>query len=350
MWVPQEASFTWSNNPFANKIDFWGSGAQPLIYGFGISVSPNTGFLGDMIYDYLLTNQTQYLGKLMALGNVRFIVYHNDSALANGDPSLAYQAFDKYFTQYTNYLYSFLNSTEYNWFEFNVLTDYVNTTLYTNFIENYKNSTTYQNFQNFLAGQIREFKNNSSDLSPDLWIAANENFTASIDKENEKVYNDYLNSYKSSSIYQNLNNSRSYLNDFLNSQAYQGYLKNFSKEYQNFIDSPIYNNSHNYLDSSEYLILTGSQYFANSTENRNFINSVEYRALLNYYFLYTSNQYPDYAKAANEKYGASYQNFQISSEYQKYNAYLNYFLSNYPEMFDNLQSQKDLKLCPFFKQ
>ncbi len=89
MYVPQEANFNWSANPWANKIEYWGSGATPLMYGWGISASPNTGFLGDLVYDYLLTNQTQYLGKLLALGNVRFIVFHNDSE-TNGDPALAY--------------------------------------------------------------------------------------------------------------------------------------------------------------------------------------------------------------------------------------------------------------------
>ena len=83
MYVPEAANFNWSNNPWANKIENWGSGATPLMYGWGISASPNTGFLGDLVYDYLLTNQTQYLGKLLALGNVRFIVFHNDSK--NGD-------------------------------------------------------------------------------------------------------------------------------------------------------------------------------------------------------------------------------------------------------------------------
>ena len=71
------------------------------------------------------------------------------------------------------------------------------------------------------------------------------------------------------------------------------------------------------------MILTGSQYFANSTENKNFINSVEYKGFLEYYLLYTSNVYPEYAKAAYEQYGASYQNFQNSSKYAKYQAYLN---------------------------
>ena len=164
----------------------------------------------------------------------------------------AYPAFDLYFTQYKDYLNSFLNSSEYKYyFLTNYLPDYLNSLANQNSSENHKNSTVNQNFLN----------------------------------------------------------SEAYINDSLNSQAYKGYLNNFSKEYQNFIDSPIYNNSHNYLDSSEYLILSGCQYFANSTENRNFINSAEYEALLNYYFLYTSNEYPKYANSANEKYGPNLSGF-----------------------------------------
>ena len=96
------------------------------------------------------------------------------------------------------------------------------------------------------------------------------------------------------------------------------------------------------------MILTGTQNFANSTENKNFINSAEYGALLNYYFLYTSNEYSkSFAKAANEKYGASYQNFQTSLDYTKYQTYLNYnqyVRPIYSTMLSNLQSQRDLKL------
>ncbi len=315
MYVPEEANFNWSANPWANKIENWGSGATPLMYGWGISASPNTGFLGDLVYDYLATNQTQYLGKLLALGNVKFIVFHNDSE--TGDQASAYPAFFDYFTQYKNYITSFLKSTEYKDY---FLPDYLNFTEYQNYSENYKNSTEYQNFLN---------SSNPKSI------------------ENETLFDNYLNNYKNSSIYQNFQNSEAYLNNSLNSPAYQSYLNNFSKEYQNFIDSPNYNNSQNYLDSSEYLILTGSQYFANSTENMAFINSVEYRALINYYLLYTSNEYPDYAKAAEEKYGASYQNFQNSLDYTKYQTYLNYNQYDrpiYSTMLSNLQSQKDLKL------
>jgi hypothetical protein len=314
MYVPQEANFNWSTNPWANKIEYWGSGATPLMYGWGISASPNTGFLGNLVYDYLLTNQTQYLGKLLALGNVRFIVFHNDS-------KDGYPAFDLYFKQYKDYFNSFLSTTDYNNY-FLSLNDngttrddgYLNFILKEEYLKNnYVNSSDYQNL----------LKNPEVDAQ-----------------------------YKHSSFYKNLPYVRAYLNDSLNSLEYQSYLNNFSIEYQNFVDSPSYNSSHNYLDSSEYLILSGSQYFANSTENKNFINSTEYRGFLDYYFIYTSNSHfndllnvmsPADAKTIYEKYGGTYQNFENSVDYTKYQSYLNYVLSNH-QIFNNLQSQKDLKL------
>lgn len=352
MYVPQEANFDWSTNPWANKIEYWGSGATPLMYGWGISASPNTGFLGNLVYDYLLTNQTQYLGKLLALGNVRYIVFHNDSE--SGDPAAAFQAFELYFKQYKAYFNSFLSSDEYNYYFLSVNkttggTDdggYLNFILKQEYLENYQNSSEYQNFLNSSNLKLIDFSNNLGLNSTENIINLSK-VNKQIEDDNSTALKEYLDNYQNSSIYKNLPNSRVYLSNSLNSQAYQSYLKDSPKEYQNFIDSPIYNNSHNYLDSIEYLILTGSQYFANSTDNRDFINSVEYKAFLNYYLLYTSNEYPELAKAANEKYGASYQNFQNSLEYTKYQTYLNYHRSNYPEMFNNLQAQKDLKLVPF---
>ena len=355
MWVPQAGDFTWSDNEYANKIEYWGSGAPTLLYGWGIVASPNTGFLGDMIYDYLLNNQTQYLGKLLALGNVRYIVFHNDSKSA--DPASAYPAFDLYFKEYKDYFNSFLNSDEYNYYFLSLNkttggTDdggYLNFILKNEYLENFNSSKEYQNYLKNSESLLSELNDsiNNPELNTVEKNAAVKNTNLKIEESFNSEFDNYLNNYNASLIYENLPHSRAYLNNFLNSTEYQSYLNNFSDEYQNFIDSPIYNSSHNYLDSSEYLILTGSQYFANSTENRDFINSVEYRAFLNYYLLYTSNDYPEFAKAANEKYGASYQTFQNSLKYTKYQAYLNYYRSNYPEMFSNLQVQKDLKLVPF---
>ena len=210
MWVPEAAIFNWSSNSLANKIEYWGSGAPSLFYGWGITAAPNTGFLGDLIYDYLSNNQTMYLGKLLALGNVRYIVFHNDSE--SGDQASAYPAFFDYFTQYKNYMASFLKSTEYNdWF----LPIKLNDTEYPNYIKNYQNSTEYQNYIN---------SSNPKSIA------------------NETLFENYLNNYD-----QTLQNSETYLNNSLNSPAYQSYLNNFSQEYQNFIDSPLYNNTHNYL-------------------------------------------------------------------------------------------------------
>jgi hypothetical protein len=296
MYVPQEANFNWSANPWANKIEFWGSGATPLMYGWGISASPNTGFLGDLIYDYLSTNQTQYLGKLLALGNVRFIVLHNDS---KGNPALANPAFDNYFTKYREYFNWFLYSSNYTDY---YLTDWTNST--TDSIMHYSNFTAFQNYS--------------------------ENYTNS---NNNVTLSDYLKNYKNSPIYQNLQNSEAYLNNVLHSKAYHDYLENYlnSAAYQKFMDSSIYNNTHDYLNSSEYLILTGTQYFQNFPEYKNFMNSPEYRTFL-YYYLVSSNEY---------------KNFQGSIENAEYQIYLNYNL-NYKimcsTMLNNLQSQKDLKL------
>ena len=316
MWVPQVTNFNWSNNPWANKIEYWGSGVPPLFYGWGIVASPNTGFLGDMIYDYLLDNQTQYLGKLLALGNVRYIVFHNDS---KGDPASAYPAFDLYFRQYKSYLNWFIHSPNFTDYYLTNWTDsakdpltqfYSNFTAQQNYNENYKNSTVYQNLLNSSNPILREFNN-----------------------DNETLYKNYFNNYTNSLIYQSLQNSEAYLKNFLKSQAYQGYLNNYqsSTASQNFIDSPIYNNTHDYLNSSEYLILTSTQYFQNSPEYKDFINSPEYRNFLYYYLIY-SNQYTG---------------FQKSSQYSKYQTYLNDNL-NYKlmcsNMLSNLQSQKDLKL------
>ncbi len=80
MWVPESAIFTWSNNYWANKIEYWASGVPPLMYGWGVSASPTSSFLGNMIYDYLNNNQTLHLGKILALANVRYIVFHNDTS------------------------------------------------------------------------------------------------------------------------------------------------------------------------------------------------------------------------------------------------------------------------------
>lgn len=80
MWLPQASGFVWSPNPYANKIEYWGSAVPPLLYGWGVSPSPYTGFLGNMVYDYLSNNRTLYLGKILALANVKYVVFHNDTA------------------------------------------------------------------------------------------------------------------------------------------------------------------------------------------------------------------------------------------------------------------------------
>jgi hypothetical protein len=352
MWVPQEANFEWSNNPYANKIELWGSGVPPLIYGWGIVSSPSTGFLGDMIYDYLLTNQTQYLGKLLTLGNVRYIVFHNDSTLANSDPALASQAFDLYFTQFRNYFYSFLSPTDYSargdYNYFLSIYDngstrddgYLNFILKQEYLEKFNSSIEYQNFLKESESLMQELSDsiNNPELNTIEKLKAMNNTYLEIENASAREFNNYGNNYNNSIIYENLPKSRTYLNNSLHSPEFQSYLNNSAKVYQDFIGSSIYNNRHNYLNSSEYLILTGNQYFLNSTENRDFINSVEYRAFLDYYFFYSSNK----------KYSGSYQNFQDSPKYTNYQAYLNY-QSYYPEMFSNLQAQKDLKMLPFSK-
>lgn len=220
------------------------------------------------------------------MGNVRFIVFHNDS---KGDVASAYSAFCLYFSQYKNYIDWFLHSSIYTGY---YLSDWTNSGR-----DSYSNSSAYQNYS--------------------------ENYPNSTD-------------YKNSSIYQNLQSSEAYLNNTLNSQAYQDYLKNYlsSTTYQNFIYSPIYDNTHDYLNSSEYLILTGTQYFQNSPEFKDFMNSPEYRTFLYYYLIY-SKQYQDFQDP--KKY-SQYTNYQTSL-----NNNLNYNLmcSN---MLSNLQSQRDLKL------
>ena len=214
----EEANFNWSTNPWANKIEYWGSGATPLIYGWGILASPNTGFLGDLVYDYLLTNQTQYLGKLLALGNVRYIVFHNDSE--NGDPASVYPAFDLYFTQYKDYFNSFLNSTNYtNYFLStydNGTTDdtgYLNFILNQEYLANYENSSEYQNLLN--SPEVKAL------IDSDSLYKSGLNSTEIFNSLNQTVYAKYNTDeqYKNSSFYKNLPNSRAYLNNSLNSSS-----------------------------------------------------------------------------------------------------------------------------------
>ena len=94
MWVPQLADFTWSisqNQSLANKIEYWASGVPPLMYGWGISPSPDSSFLGNMIYDYLtgyLNSNQLYLGKLLAVANVKYIVFHFDTPESKSYPSV----------------------------------------------------------------------------------------------------------------------------------------------------------------------------------------------------------------------------------------------------------------------
>jgi hypothetical protein len=327
MYVPQEAQFYWSNNDWANKIEYWGSGAPPLMYGWGISASQNTGYLGDLIYDYLSTNQTQYLGKLLALGNVRFIVFHNDVI----DPEPAYNAFDVYSNQYRDYFNSFLDSSDFKHFlsmnvtENGYLHYYLNETYFLKYFDNYKNSSEYQKlFSPEVKAQINSFSSTFN-------MSLEDGFRGF----NDSVFVHYKDQYENTS---NFSNSMIYLNNTLHSDQYTQYLNNMSSlsKDKRYVDSPIYNNSHNYLNSAEYLILTGSEYFANSTENKDFINSVEYRAFLDYYLLY-SNKFAD---------------FKNSAEYANYQTYLNNNLNNNlnygqmikNQMFKNLLSQKDLKL------
>ena len=41
---------------------------------------PASSFLGNMKYDYLNSNQTLYLGKILEMANVQYIVFHNDTS------------------------------------------------------------------------------------------------------------------------------------------------------------------------------------------------------------------------------------------------------------------------------
>ncbi len=294
MWVPQAANFNWSNNPWANKVEYWGSGAPPLLYGWGIVASPNNGFLGDMIYDYLLTNQTQYLGKLLALGNVRYIVFHNDSKTTSVEASPD-SAFDFYFKQYKTYFDSFLKSSTYNGYFLSIYEEngtirddgYLNFILQNKYEQNFNTSGEYKSFQD--NATLKMLQLSDSINNPQLTFEEKNDALTHIYVEIQSDYNDakvaYENNYYNSLIYKNLPTSRDYLNNTLHSQAYQNYLNDFSKEYQNFIHSPVYNSTHNYLDSLEYLILTGSEYFSNSTEMTNFVNSAEYKGFLYYYLI-----------------------------------------------------------------
>jgi|WetSurMetagenome_2_1015567.scaffolds.fasta_scaffold11393_2 hypothetical protein len=325
MWIPQEASFTWSNNPWANKIEYWGSAVPPLLYGWGIISSPNNGFLGNMIYDYLLKNQTQYLGKLLALGNVRYIVFHNDSE--NGNAASASQAFDLYFKEYKDYFNSFLSSDEYNYYFLSVnkttggIDDngYLNFILKQEYIGNYQNSSEYQILN---SPEVKVEIDSLSQLT-------STNASALFGYFNQTALEKYDKQYNSSSFYKNLPTSRAYLNNFLHSQAFQDYLNKYqsSAVHQNFVDSPIYNNTHDYLNSLEYLTLTGTQYSQNSAEYKDFIDSPEYRGFLTYYLFYSTE----------------YQAFQKSPQYTEYQTYLNYN-SMYSNISSNLQMQRDLKL------
>jgi len=275
----------------------------------------------------LQTNQTQYLGKLLALGNVRFIVFHNDSE--RGDLASVSRAFDYYFEQYTNHSKSFLVSDEYNYhfLSLNKTTGgidddgYLNFILYQKYLENYKNSSEYQALSS----------PESKTLIDSLSKLTNTNSGMIFDSLNNTIYGTYNSTgqYKNSSFYKNLPISRANLSNFLSSSAYQKYLDSFqsSTAHQNFIDSPIYNNTHDYLNSLEYLTLTGTQYFQNSPEYKNFIDSPEYRGFLYYYLFYSTE----------------YQDFQKSSKYAEYQMYLNYN-SMCSNMLSNLQSQRDLKL------
>jgi hypothetical protein len=323
MYVPQEANFDWSANPWANKIEYWGSGATPLMYGWGISVSPNTGFLGNLIYDYLLTNQTQYLGKLLALGNVRYIVFHNDSKTC--DPASAYPAFEFFFSD----LSSFLKSSEYNDYYLKITSDsestgYLYAMGFEEYKENYMNFSEYQNLLNSYNRELLDSINASN--SPQLNRDLNTNITNKFNIKFDDLYVSYVHDYESSAIYNNLGNTREYLNSSLNSEIFQDYLNTSS--YQKFMNSPNYNSTHDYLNSLEYQNFTASQYFHDSLKYLNFINSSEYQNFL-YYFLFY--------------------HFQSSSQNADYQTYLSYNAKTAKtlSMFNNLQSQRDLRLVPF---
>jgi hypothetical protein len=323
MYVPQEANFNWSANPWANKIEYWGSGATPLMYGWGISASPNTGFLGDLVYDYLLTNQTQYLGKLLALGNVRYIVFHNDSKTC--DPASAYPAFEFFSSD----LSSFLKSSEYNDYYLKITSDsegtgYLYAVGFEEYKENYINFSEYQNLLNSYNKELLDSINASN--SPQLNRDLNTNITNKFNIKFDDLYVSYVRDYESSAIYNNLGNTREYLNSSLNSEIFQDYLNTSS--YQKFMNSPNYNSTHDYLNSLEYQNFTASQYFHDSLKYLNFINSSEYQNFLYYFLIY---------------------HFQSSSQNADYQTYLSYNAKTAKtlSMFNNLQSQRDLRLVPF---
>ena len=330
MYVPQETRFNWSTNNWANKIEYWGSGAPPLMYGWGISASPNTGYLGDLIYDYLSTNKTQCLGKLLALANVRYIVFHNDSRVLEIS-----KAFDSYSKQFRDFADTFLKSDEYKYYFLSLTGDgSVKVEGYLNFILKEKYLQQFNESE-----QYKEFENNSAPILNELAEIYNSNFTAEqkidlshdlylkVDDFRTIAYNEYSATYNESSIYKNLPASSEYLNAFLQSEKYQNYLESLVDQYQDFIRSNNFNNTHNYLNSTEYLVLTSLEYFKN-TPYADYINSVEYRGFL-YYCLINSGYY----------------DFANSQVYLDYLSYFDYHPMS-SKIYDNLCAQKDLTKLP----
>jgi hypothetical protein len=346
MWVPQAGDFNWSNNEYANKVEYWGSGASPLLYGWGIVASPNTGYLGDLVYDYLSTNQTQYIGKLLALDNVQYIVFHNDSR--TGDKSIALQAFESYFESVNNYTLAIASTSDYQ--DILVYKKYVADLNNLALMEGFENSSEYQDLLNSATysntlNSIEDLKNNPNCYPPknsDLYniiLAEEYALQAKLYFAQLEVYRNR--DFNSSQEFANFNSSVTMLNSYIDSSDYKNFAKylNSTSVQMNFISTLLnsreYESTHNYLNTSDILISLYENYLSTTrteAEYKEFLNTAEFKGFfsflnstidssLEYYLFSQSLDYIDYL---------SYISNNLETEY----------------IFNVLQSQKDLSLLP----
>jgi hypothetical protein len=78
IWFPEDAFVTWSN-PLSNKLDYWASPTPTVLYGWGTTPSPGLAMIGNMAYDLLKRNATTNIGMLLALANVKYVIFHSDT-------------------------------------------------------------------------------------------------------------------------------------------------------------------------------------------------------------------------------------------------------------------------------
>jgi hypothetical protein len=82
IFFPESSTVNWGNG-FTNKPEYYTISTPVLSYGWGTVPSINMGFFGNFVYDSLLNNNTRNIGNIMSLANVKYLVYHNDTADSN---------------------------------------------------------------------------------------------------------------------------------------------------------------------------------------------------------------------------------------------------------------------------